>query len=128
MTPSEKTSTDADGRAGMAWWNSLPEEARRSWAQRVNTGVAADAWVLHQAEERWARERATDDVDDVAQATDFLNGRCLRCECGPVLVDGDGEAAPRFWAYCDACNGRFFEATSADVVCTAWDAAQAWRS
>jgi len=35
----------ADEQAGMQWWNSLDEHARRKWMRAAgDTGVAADAW------------------------------------------------------------------------------------
>jgi hypothetical protein len=36
-----------DEIAGMAWWNSLPEQDRRRWMSRAgDTGRAADAWAV----------------------------------------------------------------------------------
>lgn len=39
----------ADEHAGMAWWNALPDRARREWLQRAGSAVPAQAWAAFKA-------------------------------------------------------------------------------
>ena len=39
-----------DEAMGMAWWNSMSEQARSEWATKAGTGIAADAWEMFKAE------------------------------------------------------------------------------
>jgi hypothetical protein len=47
----EADQPNPDERAGMAWWNSLSDDARLYWLRRAgDTGRAADAWAAFQQE------------------------------------------------------------------------------
>ena len=47
----------ADEVMGMAWWNSMSEQARSEWVTKAGTGIAADAWKKFKAESKPGRER-----------------------------------------------------------------------
>lgn len=38
-----------DERAGIDWWNALPEDARRFWLRVAMSAVPADAWRAYKA-------------------------------------------------------------------------------
>lgn len=43
----DEREASADERAGMEWWNALPEGERALWLAQAHSAKASDAWIAY---------------------------------------------------------------------------------